>query len=251
MEKIYFNNFENQKIWGIIEEPNQIKNEIIIIIHGAGANKESGPKHIAEELIKRNINSIRIDLDDQGESEPRHENSTISSYVKTVETTINYLKKQRYKTINLIGTSFGGIVAMATALKRKEIKKILLRAPVADYYKRVLDRYSKDEIKEFKKQGFYNYTKSNGKKLKITYKRIEDSKKYNMYEKAKKIQIPVLIIHGTDDKNVNYKTSEKLIKEFPKGRLILIKNADHSLGINGDYRKSLKILGDWFENKLS
>jgi alpha-beta hydrolase superfamily lysophospholipase len=57
----------------------------------------------------------------------------------------------------------------------------------------------------------------------------------------------VLILHGTKDQIVNYRTSQKLVKGFKNAQLILIKNADHGLSINGDLSQGLKVLADWFE----
>lgn len=73
MRKIFFKNSKKQKICGILDEPNSESDEIVIIIHGFSSTKDSGAKYVAEELSKRNINSIRIDLDNRGESEPRFE----------------------------------------------------------------------------------------------------------------------------------------------------------------------------------
>lgn len=247
MRKIFFKNSKNQKICGILDEPNSESDEIVIIIHGFSSTKDSGAKYVAAELSKRNINSIRIDLDNRGESEPGFEKATISGYVNTVISTINYFKKLGYKYIMLFGTSLGGLIAMATALRYPAIKKLVLRAPVADYYELLLKRFSRDELAQFKKQGFYYYTRPNGEKLRIHYDFIEDSKKYSMYKKVKNIKCPVLIIHGTKDQIVNYRTSQKLVKGFKNAQLVLIKNADHGLSINGDLSQGLKVLANWFE----
>ncbi len=247
MKKIFFKNARNQKICGILYEPDTESDEIIIIIHGFSSTKDSGAKYIAEKLAKRKINSIRIDLDDRGKSEPRFGETTISSYVKTVNSTISYVKRLGYKDISLLGTSLGGLIAMATALKYRDIKKLILRAPVADYYELLLKRFNKNILTKFKKQGFYYYIRPDGEKLRVLYNFIEDSKKYSMYKKVKNIKCPVLILHGTKDQIVNYRTSQKLVKGFEDAQLILIKNADHGLSINGDLSQGLKIIADCVE----
>ena len=244
MKKVFFKNFKKQKICGILDEPNAKRDKIIIIIHGFSSTKDTGAKYVAEELSKRKINSIRIDLDNRGESEPKFGKTTISNYVKTVNSTIGYVKKLGYKNISLLGTSLGGLIAAATALRYRNIKKLALRAPVADYYELLLKRFNKDEVTKFKKQGFYYYIRPDEEKLKIVYDFIEDSKKYSMYKKVKDIKCPVLIIHGTKDEIVPYKTSQKLVKKFTNARLVLIKNASHKLSIHGDLSQGLQIIGD-------
>lgn len=247
-EKIFFENSQGLKICGILEEPNNNKEEIVIIVHGYSSNKNGySAKQIAEELIKRNMNSFRIDLDGCGESEGEFENQTITSTVDDISSAIELMKKRGYKKIDLFGSSAGGSSVMATALKHPEINRIGLKAPVSDYPSQRLRKYGQKYLDEWKEKGYAFYESGNGRKLKVNYSFFEDSKKYVMYDKAKDIKCPVLIIHGTEDKTVLVEESRKIVKEFPNGKLIELEGADHRLAINEDRTLSNKLFGDWFE----
>ena len=247
MEKMFFKNKRNETICGVIDEPNPQKDEIIILVHGYSSNKESGAKIIAGKLSKNQFNSLRIDLDDCGESEPKFEFATITKYIETVESAIKFCKNKGYKNISLIGTSTGGLIVMATALKHPELKRLILRAPSSSNNEGVLKMEGKEGLNKWKQQGYIYHLKSNGTKKKISYDFVEDGQKYSMYEKVKSIKIPTLIIQGTADKSINPESTKKLAKNFPNAKLELIFGADHSLGVNNDFSKSLKILIDWLK----
>ena len=237
-ERIEFKNSKGQKIVGVLEKAND-KGEIAIFIHGFSANKDGGPKFMAEELAKNKINSFRIDLDNQGESEPKLEEASITNYKDTVLSAIRKLQELGFQAIDLVGTSFGGAVALAVA-NRFPINKMVLRAPVLDHYQRMLKQYGKEKIEEFKKAGHVNYYKD-GQVYKIGYQWVEDGKLYP-FEKMKDITCPILIIHGTNDDTVDYKDSVEKVSQFPNARLVSIKGASHFLGVNGDWTESSQAL---------
>ena len=66
------------------------------------------------------------------------------------------------------------------------------------------------------------------------------------YKKIKKI--PILIIHGTADKQVDVRDSIDLHKKLIKTKLILFKNDDHSLTLNREKAKKTSIF--WFKKTL-
>ena len=163
-EKIFFENSQGLKICGILEEPNNNKEEIVIIVHGYSSNKNGySAKQIAEELIKRNMNSFRIDLDGCGESEGEFENQTITSTVDDISSAIELMKKRGYKKIDLFGSSAGGLSVMATALKHPEINRIGLKAPVSDYSSQILRKHGQKYLDEWKEKGYSFYESGNGR----------------------------------------------------------------------------------------
>jgi uncharacterized protein len=202
---------------------------------------------MSQELEKRDINSFRIDLDGCGESEGDFANHNISSAADDVSCAIKLMKSKGYKEICLFGSSAGGITVMASALMHPEIKRIGLKAPVSDYPTQKIRKMGKEGVDKWKKDGFNFYLSSVMGKLKIKYSFFEDAKKHVMYEKVKGIKCPVLIIHGDKDFTVLLEQSQKVVKNFPNAELIVLKGADHGLGINGDRSVANKLFGDWFE----
>jgi pimeloyl-ACP methyl ester carboxylesterase len=245
-EKVFFNG-KFEKISGVLHSTNN-KKEIAIILHGFSSNKEKGALFYAEELNKIEVNALRIDLDNQGESDLDFETGAcIPNYIKQTESSIAFCNKLGYKNISLVGTSFGRLTAFATALTHPEIKRIVLRAPVIDYKENRIWLFGINKLKEFKKKGYIPYEKNN-KIFKISFDLIEKSYPYSMYEHAKSVKIPTLIIQGNKDDNVNYISAKKVISYFPNARLHLIQGAGHNLGVNGDFTESLNALTNFFKD---
>lgn len=250
-EKNHFLNSKNQKIIGILEEPDHDKKKIVILVHGYSSSKNgTTSSSLSRELEKRNVNSLRIDLDGCGESEGKFENQTISSAVDDIQSAINFVKRKGYTIIDLFGVSAGGLAVMATALNetsRNDINKIGLKCPVYDYPSQRERECGKEFIELWKKQGSIIYTNFKGNKLKVNYEFFEDAKKYAMFGKINGIKVPVLIIHGTADQKVPYELSKRAVKEFPNAKLVVFKDTDHFFSKQEDLVRSNKLFADWFE----
>lgn len=244
MEEEVFFDGEFGKISGVLHYIERGR-ETVIVIPGFSANKKFGAKIHSETLNEIGINALRIDLDDWGESDLDFKKyASIPNYVKQVEASINFIRKRGLKEISLLGTSFGGIIALATALTHPEIKRIFLRAPVLDFQKHQEKKFGKD-IERYRKLGTLPLTKDN-KTIYYNFNCYESAKNYSMFERAKEIKQPIMIIQGDKDESIDYKVAEKVVNLFPSAKLKIIKGADHTLGINGNYEKGKQIMKDFF-----
>jgi len=246
-EKVFFNG-PFGKICGVLHKVDD-KKEIVILIHGFSSTKDRGTLNATQALENAGINAMRIDLDNRGESELDFESgATVPNYIKQVEATIKYCKEVGFKEISLVGTSYGGTVAFAVALSHPELKRLVLRAPVVDYKEHVLWSYGKEKLQEFEKQGFVPYFSNTTKELlKVNFDYIIKSYPYSMYEHAKEVQIPVLIIQGDKDEDVDPEAAKRAVKFFPNAKLYMVKGAGHHLGVNGDFSEAHNVLVDFFK----
>jgi len=244
-EKVFFEG-EFGKICGILNTINK-DNETVIILHGLSANKSGGASIYAKELENININSLRIDLDNQGESDLDFVSQVgIPNYIKQVKSSIKFLKEQGFKDISFIGTSFGGLVALSTALTEKNIKRIFLRAPVLDEQKALKAEFGEEKLEEYRKKGYIPYTNGKGQNLNHSFDRYTTSKDYSMYDRAKAIKQSIKIIQGDKDDEVDYKIALEVIKLFPNAELDIIKGATHNLSVDGDFTIGLQKLKEFF-----
>lgn len=122
---------------------------------------------------------------------------------------IEFLIKNNYKEIYIIGHSMGGVIATHLASIYKEVKKLVLVAPAYRYFCfengkiniKGINNTLKEMPEVFKNMGVEKVLERIVKTPIQTM--IEFTKLVNEYqEDIKKITCPILTIHGTDDKVV-------------------------------------------------
>lgn len=133
------------------------------------------------------------------------------------------------KAISLIGHSRGGGIAIVKASEDDRIKKLITLASVSDFGKRtatnggletwkatgvkyVLNGRTKQQMPHFYQ--FYEDFKTNEKRLDIE-------------SAEKRLTIPHLIIHGSNDTSVAISEGNDLHKWNPKSEFQVVENADH------------------------
>lgn len=178
-------------------------------------------------LNESGISTLRFDFFGHGESEGKFEKITVSEAVDDIQNAIQFLKESSYKKIGLAGSSFSGIASLLTASKTDELYVLALKSPVSDYMGLIIARANQEEIKTWREEGFIDITGANDEKLKLNYSFFEDSQKLNGFESAKKIKIPVLIVHGNKDEIVPIKQSIKTSSLIKNCRLEIIEGGDH------------------------
>ena len=177
----------------------------ILIIHGFGGGTYD------EEYLENRLELIR-NFDVFTFTLPGHDglfksNMKENEWIKKTDEMIDFLIKNNYKTIYVIGHSMGGVLASRLAKKTPELVK--------DYKEEFLSRLIKmppNAIKEFIK-----------------------TVKNNEYV-LKNINIPTLIIQGTSDSLVPLETADYIYNEIPStNKEVLILD-----GVNHDIFKSTK-----------
>ncbi len=165
----------------------------IFFCHGFGSNKEGSYERRAERAVKEGFNAVRFDFRGNGESDGDFIEQNLSSRMKDLESVIDYFGPDRYV---LFGSSFGGKVAFHTAIRR-DPEAVIGRSPVT--YNDIMSDY-REEIEE---KGVVE--KIEGKKVDERF--FEDFDKYSFSETAKKIESPVMIFHGDEDRLVDIENS--------------------------------------------
>lgn len=218
MEKIYFKNSKGNRLCGILSKPANDKQEsVIILCHGFNKDKNSDTNRKLKNIFDKNkISVFRFDFFGHGESEGKFENITLSQGVDDAISAINFLKGLGYQKIGLFGSSFGGTVAIITAAKTSALFVLALKSPVSNYLEKYLKEKSKKELDNWKKKGFTFYINRDGKKYRLNYSFFKDFENNNVYQAAKKIKIPTLIVHGDRDEVVSFKQSKKNCQSYKK-----------------------------------
>ena len=232
MEKIYYENYDNLKLCGILIET-ESKNTIVVMCHGIRGNKDECGAFIklSEELLKIGYSSFRFDFNGHGESDGLDKDMTITKEISDLETTVNMLQEKGYKEIVLLGGSFGaGIVSLFPFEKYNNVKAIVLWYGGLDYdYARFGNLFTEENMKQAEKDGYYvSKSMNTGEEFKFGLELFKETYKYKPYENLIKCNLPKLFVHGDKDSALPFKLSETVSKQCSNSIFKLIKNGEHT-----------------------
>ncbi|WP_179021350.1 alpha/beta hydrolase family protein [Winogradskyella forsetii] len=145
--------------------------------------------------------------------------------------------------INLIGHSRGGGITIIKASEDQRIKKLITLASVSDFGSR---SSTSGDLKDWKENGVkYVLNGRTKQQMPHYYQFYEDFKanenRLHIESAVKRLKIPHLIIHGSNDTSVNISEAKALQKWNPNSEFKIIKDADHVFNTKHP----------WNENKLS
>jgi dipeptidyl aminopeptidase/acylaminoacyl peptidase len=243
-----FNEF-GEKLVGLETPPsiNRNKYPAVILVHGFGVTKsEYGMfDDLANNLSENGFLVYRFDFSGCGESEGDYSETSLSKLKSDLSKILDFVKSQKKVDISRIGIhaqSFG--TATSVALEPK-IQSLIMTGSIS-HPKEVISKLCDNECNF---DGISTRTKSDGKIIKIRPKFWKDFENYNLIRSIKKINCPILFIHGSKDENVPISEMEAYFRNAnePKEKVIL-EGADH--GLEPGREKMYQIAISWFSKWL-
>jgi len=254
-------------IKGTLLLPKKIKEKVpvVVIIAGSGPTDRNGNnlqiknnslKMMAEELCLNGIASFRYDkrmIAQSVDTTIKEKDLRFETYINDAVEIVNFIKKdERFSQIIIAGHSEGSLIGMIVATKTKVDKYISL-AGVGVSADKVLKKQleSKKTIKKeayavidsLKKGIFVDSLSKNIYPLfrPSIQAYIISWFKYQPQTEIAKLKIPVSIIQGTTDIQVDTTNAELLHKALTNSELHIIKNMNHLLKqCSDDYTENLK-----------
>lgn len=223
------------------------KKPVLLFCHGYKGFKDWGAWNLmAEEFAKKGFLFIKFnfafnggtleepidfpDLDAFGEN-------TYTKELDDLEVVIDWITGKDFPYANisdpsllcLMGHSRGGGVVVIKAAEDPRIKKLISLAAVSDFG----DRFPKGEELEAWKQKGIAYIENSRTKQKMPHliDFYEDFKaneeRLTISRSAKRLQIPFLIIHGTEDPTVSIENAHELNQWAQNSEMFLLEGSDH------------------------
>lgn len=218
----------------------------LIFIHGSTMTKE-GMMPVAEGFTK--YNCIIFDLRAHGES-MGEEPYEITAFAEDVEYSVSQLQKSDIigEKVVALGYSMGGAVVCEIALRKKlKLSGMVLLGSGADLssYTPLVDELGKISKQEFESESLFSYmfgtdiSESEKKEViqllnltkvadEIGYEDLMVSKRYNRLEECKSIDVPALMIHGSDDRIVLPMAAVETWRTIPNSELLMIPYRGHA-----------------------
>jgi len=234
---------EGQLIFGNLHLPHEGA-ACVVALHGLESSKDSGKwPAVASSLLVEGYACLRFNFRGCGEgsekSEGEFENLSLTGRIKDYKSALDFLQttgKVDMNRVGVIGSSLGGMVAIAARDKR-----IKVMVTLASPYK--IPRYEKPLIP--REEGEY-YILPSGRKFKKGF--YEDLQRYDLLQTIK-VAPPLLIIHGNADEVVPLGHAHRLYvaAEEPK-RMEIVEGADHRFSTGLD--KAVELTLEWFKRYL-
>lgn len=234
----------------VIPEKTNSKIPVVLIIAGSGPTDRDGNGlgfnansyfMLANVLGKAGIASVRYDKRGIGKSSTKKSINDVrfDDFVNDADALIRSLKADsRFSKVIVLGHSEGSLIGMIAAEKEK-VDGFISLAGAGDKANKVITEQYKAQPKEI-------FTTSKAK-LDSLAKGLNVSAnndpmfasnlqpymiswmKYDPQTEIKKLQIPVLIVQGTNDLQVSVADAKKLKKVKPDAKLVIIDGVNHVL----------------------
>ncbi len=245
MNRITFQNSKGVNLVGVLHIPQEKTSSVVIVSHAFTSNKNRERLiRIADTLSESSFAVLRFDFGGCGENEDRE--ITVQDQVDDLKSAINYIRKNGYKEIGLLGESLGGLTSLLAY--DEDIKALVLWAPVTQ--SKTPSIIQKEELQqELNEKGFIIY-KKDGREFKIPQRFFKERQAVNQKEILSKVKSPVLIIHGDKDDTVPLEQSKTAMQFLPENsKLEIIKDGDHKL--DGKMNIVIPLSVDWIKTHLA
>lgn len=242
---------ETNQLACTLQTPNEVKStSLVIIYHGLNIDKEMPLlTKIADALEAVDIASLRCDFNGHGKSYGTFEDMTIVNEINDAMRVYEYAKNHLdFATISFVGHSQGAVIAgmLAGELGTEKIKSVVLLAPASN----IKDNAQKGDFFgiKFDVENLPPYLElPDGHKLGKAY--LETAQSLPIDDMSQQYQGNVLIVHGTQDELVPYTYGVKYYEFYDKGKIHLIKNANHNFVDRED--DVARITADYFNRYTS
>jgi len=247
-ERISFPNSRGDMLVGVLHHPMENHSTgAAILCHGMESHKNSEKLiFLGRELAQRGILALRFDFSYVGESSGKFEDITYSGEVEDLRAAYELVRQHRDGKIAIFGSSMGGTVALMFAAAEPQVAALAtLAAPLhpETFPNRVL---SPAGLQRWRERG---YTRYNGQRLNLAM--LEDLESIDVPAAARKIDCPVLILHGDADEVVPVAEAHELHGCLKNSkRLSILKDADHRLSDRATMQRAMLEALDWLTDHV-
>ncbi len=227
IEEVSFLNSKKQNLSGRIFFSEEPSDEGMIFAHGLFSSKD-GYKitRLAEDIVKTGLNLLVFDFSFCGDSGNNISEISIFQEVDDLASAFDFFRSRGFKRIHLMGSSMGAAVSLLYSATRPDnlASLITIAAPVdlanlaSVFTENSGSRASGDE----------DYIDIDGTRIKSAF--INELNETNIESLLEKIDVPVLIIHGSDDRTVPVLNASLLNKGLGcYHEIVIIDGGDHNL----------------------
>jgi dipeptidyl aminopeptidase/acylaminoacyl peptidase len=234
-----------QRVVGVIHPGRGRKaptGQIVITCHGLLSSKDSDKYlQIADNFSSRGISVLRFDFRGSGESEGA--GNLLTNRVMDLNSAIGFVTDRGYKSVGLLGSSYGGTTALLVAGECERVKCLVTWSTPCELVELFQSMTSKSDASL--SAGTTGSAKGVGQ---LSF--MEDLSRYNVAGTARKVK-NVLVIHCKGDKVVPWSQARNIFDNArqPK-RLRIFGGGDHQLLEPSIRRDAIELSLGWIIHYL-
>ncbi len=255
-EKVRIPNKKGELLDGVLHSCTD-KGDIVVVCHGFTLNKDDSLIiDICEKLNSNGFNCYRFDFSGCGRSEGKFGESDYTKERGDLDSVITHFHRNGYRIRSVIGHSMGGSVAILQAAEDPRIKSVVAIAPriLPDKHSIVKDsgKLIDELIKLAQSVQIIHRVKGNGREEPISRRYLENIRDVDIIAAIRRIEIPLLILHGTEDEVVDIAESRNALeKANGLKELVVITGANHRFSAQQSRDEMVDKLLHWLQDKGS
>jgi hypothetical protein len=252
-ETVTFYDAAGHRTAAILANPAGQTGGIAVLCHGFLSGKNSTTnKTLTRMLTERGIATFRFDFFGQGDSQGPFEELTNTVAVGQTLAALELVRQKGYPRIGLMGSSFGGLVAILTAAQRSELACLALKCPVVDFAEELRLEFGEEEMARWKATDTVPNIMGGTERIPLRYAFYEDCLRQIAYEPARSITAPTVIVQGEQDEHVPLHQSRRLYEALRvEKHLEMLPGADHQFTKREDFARMATVIADWLTSYLT
>lgn len=251
-EPFLVDNHQGGEIPGVLSRPEGDAISGVVLCHGFLSSSESSTNlALSKSLGGKGIASVRFDFWGHGKNKGEFSQLTLNRCVKELEQILSWFKLKGIRKVGLVGSSYSGTVTMLVAENHPDLRAVALKCPVSDYAAIWREQLGESGIQSWESSGVTSIMNDNGSRARLNYSFYQDLQRFKVYNAAKQVRVPILIVHGEEDYYVPVDQSKRLRDSLlGEKRLELFPEADHGFSRPEDFEKMIGMITDWMVEKL-
>jgi alpha-beta hydrolase superfamily lysophospholipase len=237
----------------ILAEPSTPTHRCVILCHGFLSDKQSRTnRRLTELLVPQGIATFRFDWYGMGESQQHFPNMTLKQCQEQLDAAFQLLQKRGMNQLGLVGSSFGGLLAILAAPNQPTLQALGLKCPVVDFPEVLRMEFGPDAMARWKSTNHIPNIVGDGSPVPLHYGFYEECLTYDAYAALPRIQAPTLVVHGDQDELIPRPQIDRLLTTLTTTKqLKLIEGADHQFGRPEEFRLMTAHLAQWMMKHLT
>jgi pimeloyl-ACP methyl ester carboxylesterase len=245
-----FEDREGHRVSATLRRPDRPTDKAVVLCHGFMGFKDSWTNRaFSEGFARQGVATLRFDFFGHGESAGELEDLLLSTLIHQTQAAIALLRDEHFSQIGLLGSSFGGLVALLTAAQTPSLAGLGLRCPVFDFPALLRERFGETAIALWRLLGRVPPAFA---PIPLHFRFYEDCLRHDARLAAQALAVPTVIVHGEVDDVIPVTQTEELAQHIkaPKS-LHIIPGADHRFSQPPDFHRMTELLIGSFMAYLS